>query len=170
MMNLINMSTAVMASTLLVVVCMAISTVAFQPSFSVHSIRTTTSTTSSSSGLFAYVPDGFTTESYKKFKEQEATKATKKNLGRLGPKGFQSRSMQSFQEALERGEAAHLMPVFNSKERIARGEIRAEDVPVSGVTLLRGGRMNKYCCCSPMTLIACFSGFLFFHFLVPWIH
>lgn len=28
------------------------------------------------------------------------------NLGRLGPKGFQSRSMQSFQEALERGEVS----------------------------------------------------------------
>jgi hypothetical protein len=38
--------------------------------------------------------------------------------------------MQSFQEALERGEASHLMPVFNSKEKIARGEIRPEDVPV----------------------------------------
>jgi hypothetical protein len=35
-------------------------------------------------------------------------------------KGFQSRSFQSFQEALEQGEAAHLMPVFNAKERIKR--------------------------------------------------
>ena len=78
-----------------------------------------------------YVPDGFTPESYKKFKEQEAKKKQQKGLGRMGPKGFQSRSMQSFQEAMERGEATHLMPVFNSKEKIARGEIRPEDVPVS---------------------------------------
>ena len=39
--------------------------------------------------------------------------------------------MQSFQEALERGEATHLMPVFDAKKKIARGEIRPEDVPVS---------------------------------------
>jgi len=49
----------------------------------------------------AYVPDGFTKESYAKFKAQEARKKqeqAKKNLGRMGPKGFQSRSFQSFQE------------------------------------------------------------------------
>jgi hypothetical protein len=79
----------------------------------------------------AYVPDGFTPESYKKFKEQEAKKKQQDGLGRMGPKGFQSRSMQSFQQALERGEATHLMPVFNSKDKLARGEIRPEDVPVS---------------------------------------
>lgn len=73
-----------------------------------------------------YVPDGFTPESYKKFKEAEAAKK-QKNLGRLGPRGFESRSMQSFQEALERGEAAHLMPVFNAKEKIKKGQIRPEE-------------------------------------------
>lgn len=119
-------------------------------------------TTRSSSALGAYVPDGFTAESYKKFKEEEERKK-KANLGRLGPRGFESRSMQSFQEALERGEvslwfffwrnmvvsvdspfylfarfpkAAHLMPVFNAKEKIARGEIRKEDVPY----MQRGGK------------------------------
>ena len=55
----------------------------------------------------------------------------KKNLGRVGPKGFQSRSFQSFQEALERGEAAHMMPVEFAKEKLARGEIKLEDIPVS---------------------------------------
>ena len=49
----------------------------------------------------------------------------------MGPKGFKSRSFQSFQESLERGEAAHLLPVFNAKEKIARGELRPEDIPVS---------------------------------------
>mmetsp|Transcript_7315 Transcript_7315/g.8006 ORF Transcript_7315/g.8006 Transcript_7315/m.8006 type:complete len:102 (+) Transcript_7315:314-619(+) len=67
--------------------------------------------------LNAYIPDGFTKESYAKFKEQEKKKQQKQNLGRMGPKGFKSRSFQSFQEALERGEADHLMPVFNAKER-----------------------------------------------------
>jgi hypothetical protein len=81
--------------------------------------------------LFGYVPDGFTKESYAKFKEQEKAKMAKKNLGGLGPRGFKSRSMQSFQEALERGEAEHLLPVFNAKERVKKGELKLEDIPVS---------------------------------------
>jgi hypothetical protein len=85
-----------------------------------------TSRSSSVAVNMGYVPDGFTAESYKKFKEEEAKKKAK-NLGRMGPKGFKSRSMQSFQEALERGEADHLMPVFNAKEKIAKGEIRPEE-------------------------------------------
>ena len=83
-----------------------------------------------STALYGYVPSGFTAESYKKFKEEEAKKAAKKNLGQLGPRGFQSRSMQSFQEAMERGEASHLLPVFNAKERIKNGELKVEDIPV----------------------------------------
>jgi hypothetical protein len=105
------------------------------PTTAAFQISTAGATQRASTVLSVYVPDGFTPESYKKFKEQEAAKK-KKNLGRLGPKGFQSRSMQSFQEALERGEASHLMPVFNSREKITRGEIRAEDVPVSFVTAI----------------------------------
>ena len=84
-----------------------------------------------STALYGYVPSGFTAESYKKFKEEEAKKAAKKNLGQLGPRGFQSRSMQSFQEAMERGEASHLLPVFNAKERVKNGELKVEDIPVS---------------------------------------
>jgi hypothetical protein len=80
------------------------------------------------------VPDGFTAESYKAFKEAEAAKK-KKNLGRLGPRGFQSRSMQAFQEALERGEAEHLLPVFNAEERVKKGELKREDIPY----MQRGG-------------------------------
>jgi hypothetical protein len=85
----------------------------------------------SETSLFGYIPSGFTAESYKKFKEEEAKKNAKKNLGKLGPRGFQSRSMQSFQEAMERGEASHLLPVFNAKERIKKGELKLEDIPVS---------------------------------------
>ncbi len=89
----------------------------------------------SSTALFGYVPDGFTKESYEKFKKAEAAKK-KKNLGGLGPRGFKSRSFQSFQEALERGEAKHLMPVMNAKQRVARGELKEEDIPVSFMILL----------------------------------
>ena len=91
-------------------------TSSFQPS----TIPITTSITSSTSStsLYGYVPDGFTKESYAAFKAKEAEKnKRKKNLGGVGPKGFKSRSFQSFQEALERGEATHLMPVLNAKER-----------------------------------------------------
>ena len=81
---------------------------------------------------YGYVPDGFTPESYKKFKEEEAKKkAQAKNLGAVGPKGFKSRSFQSFQEALERGEAEHLLPVLNAKEKVKKGELKVEDIPVS---------------------------------------
>ena len=86
---------------------------------------------SRSTALNGYVPDGFTAESYKKFKEQEAAKLKTKNLGGVGPRGFKSRSMQSFQEALERGEAQHLLPVMNAKERVNKGELKLEDIPVS---------------------------------------
>ena len=79
---------------------------------------------------YGYVPSGFTPEEYKKFKEAEAKKAAKKNLGGLGPRGFNSRSFQSFQEALERGETQHLMPVFNAKDKIKKGELKTEDIPV----------------------------------------
>ena len=50
--------------------------------------------------------------SWAEFKKKEAAQK-KANLGRSGPRGFQSRSMQSFQEALERGEADHLMPMVS---------------------------------------------------------
>lgn len=97
-------------------------------------------TAASTTALYGYVPSGFTPESYKKFKENEAKKAkAKKNLGGLGPRGFKSRSMQSFQEAMERGEASHLMPVFNAKERVAKGELKVEDIPY----MQRGGNWDN---------------------------
>lgn len=89
--------------------------------------------------LNGYVPDGFTKESYAKFKAEELKKKSKKGLGGVGPKGFQSRSFQSFQESLERGEAKHLMPVFNAKERVARGELKVEDIPY----MQRGGNWDN---------------------------
>lgn len=91
-----------------------------------------------SSSLYGYVPSGFTPEQYKKFKAQEdKKKQKKKNLGSMGPKGFQSRSFQSFQEALEKGEATHLMPVLDAEKRIKSGELKREDIPVSRAFLRR---------------------------------
>ena len=93
-----------------------------------------------STELYGYVPSGFTPESYKKFKEQEAKKkAAKKNLGGMGPRGFKSRSMQSFQEAMERGEAKHLLPVMNAEERVRKGELKPEDIPY----MQRGGSWDN---------------------------
>mmetsp|Transcript_6136 Transcript_6136/g.10479 ORF Transcript_6136/g.10479 Transcript_6136/m.10479 type:complete len:214 (-) Transcript_6136:74-715(-) len=86
----------------------------------------------------AYIPSGFTKESWAEFQKKDKAKK-QGNLGRMGPKGFQSRSMQSFQEALERGEAAHLMPVFNAKERVKRGELKTEDIPY----MQRGGNWDN---------------------------
>jgi len=89
--------------------------------------------------LNGYVPAGFTEESYKKFKQEEKKKQQKRNLGGMGPRGFKSRSMQSFQEAMERGEAEHLLPVFNAKERIRKGELKKEDIPY----MQRGGSWDN---------------------------
>lgn len=88
---------------------------------------------------YGYVPDGFTPESYAEFKKKEAAKMKTKNLGGLGPRGFKSRSMQSFQEALERGEASHLLPVFNAEEKIRKGELKPEDIPY----MQRGGSWDN---------------------------
>ena len=93
----------------------------------------------SATSLFEYVPSGFTKASWAKFQKDEAEKKKAKGLGRLGPKGFQSRSMQSFQEALERGEAEHLMPMFNAKEKLRSGKIKKEDIPY----MQRGGAWDN---------------------------
>lgn len=93
----------------------------------------------SSTAAYGYVPDGFTPESYKKFKEAEAKKKATQNLGGVGPRGFKSRSMQSFQEALERGEATHLLPVFNAEEKVKKGILKPEDIPY----MQRGGSWDN---------------------------
>merc|ERR1712228_301653 len=63
----------------------------------------------------------------------------KQNLGALGPKGFKSRSFQSFQEALERGEAEHLLPVEFAEEKVRKGILRREDIPY----MQRGGSWDN---------------------------
>ena len=68
-----------------------------------------------------YVPDGLSKEQYANLKKKEADAHAKKKFGAGGVRGFQSRSMQSFVAALEKGEAKHLMPV--DPDKVRRGEI-----------------------------------------------
>jgi hypothetical protein len=111
----------------------------FQQQQQLSSRQSATKVTSSTS-LYGYVPSGFTKESYAKFQQDEAKKkSAQKNLGGVGPRGFKSRSFQSFQEALEKGEADHLMPVFNAKEKVRAGKLKAEDIPY----MQRGGNWDN---------------------------
>jgi len=87
--------------------------------------------------LKAYVPDGMTPEAYKKLKDAEKKKASTKNFGKGGARGFESRSMMSFQLAMERGEAKHLMPV--NPADVKSGKIALKDVPY----MQRGGSWNN---------------------------
>jgi hypothetical protein len=114
---------------------LALAVIASVDAFSTSSLPTSRASTTAS---YAYVPDGFTAESYKKFKDAEKAKQGQ-NLGKMGPRGFKSRSMQAFQEAMERGETGHLMPVFNAAERVKKGELKVEDIPY----MQRGGSWDN---------------------------
>ena len=114
-----------------------VATTAFQPSANQRI----------STALHEYIPSGFTKDTWAAFKAKEKKQKDeqmKKNLGRVGPKGFKSRSFQSFQEALERGEATHMMPVEFAKEKLARGEIKEEDIPVSWLLVFLELRVPKF--------------------------
>jgi hypothetical protein len=76
-----------------------------------------------------YVPDGFTQEEWNKKKKAEQDIAKNKAFGAFGPRGFKSRSLQSFQMDLEKGKADHLLPVLNAKEKVRTGQIKLEDIP-----------------------------------------
>ena len=66
-----------------------------------------------------------------KKREEDARK--KKQFGKGGARGFESRSMQSFVAGLEKGETKHLFPV--NPEKVRKGEIALKDVPY----MQRGG-------------------------------
>ena len=89
--------------------------------------------------LHAYVPDGLTLEQYKKIKAQEQEKLKGKDLARLGPRGFKSRSMEAWQKAYEKGEAAHAFAPFNYKDKLQKGQIKQTDVPY----MVRGGSWDN---------------------------
>ncbi|CAM9114235.1 unnamed protein product [Choristocarpus tenellus] len=74
-----------------------------------------------------YVPDGLSAEEWKKIQAKE--KEAKKNLGKIGPNRFKSRSFQAWQEA----GAGHLFPV--DPKKVKSGEIAMKDVPY----MQRGG-------------------------------
>mmetsp|Transcript_10384 Transcript_10384/g.18916 ORF Transcript_10384/g.18916 Transcript_10384/m.18916 type:complete len:128 (+) Transcript_10384:95-478(+) len=81
--------------------------------------------------LNEYIPSGMTPEQWRKKKAKETEALSKKEFGRMGPKGFKSRSLQSFQEDLEKGKTGHLMPVMFAKDLVKKGKIKPQDVPVS---------------------------------------
>jgi hypothetical protein len=85
-----------------------------------------------------YVPDGLTPEQYRNIKKQDENRLGK-DLGRLGPRGFKSRSMQAWQEAYERCEAAHNIAPIGYRKKIKEGKLRKEEVPY----MVRGGRWDN---------------------------
>mmetsp|Transcript_11890 Transcript_11890/g.19109 ORF Transcript_11890/g.19109 Transcript_11890/m.19109 type:complete len:228 (-) Transcript_11890:505-1188(-) len=68
-----------------------------------------------------YVPDGLSAEQYAKIKKEEAEKL--KNLGKVGPNRFKSRSFADWHAA----GGKHLFPV--DPRKVKSGEIAIEDVP-----------------------------------------
>mmetsp|Transcript_20942 Transcript_20942/g.48368 ORF Transcript_20942/g.48368 Transcript_20942/m.48368 type:complete len:191 (+) Transcript_20942:122-694(+) len=119
----------------LITLFFAASVVAFAPQLSTRS-KVTRQLTKVGMG---YVPAGFTPEQWKKKQEAEKVKKQSKNFGAYGPQGFQSRSLQSFQQDLEKGKAGHLMPVFNAREKMKSGQIKKEDIPY----MQRGGNWDN---------------------------
>jgi len=94
-------------------------------------MTTSRSSSLATTRLNAYVPDGLTPAQWKAMQEKE--KAKKNSFGVNGPRGYKSRSFNSFVEALEKGEAKHLMPV--DPRKVKSGEIPIEEVPY----MQRGG-------------------------------
>lgn len=70
-----------------------------------------------------------TPEQYRKLKEKEQIEAKNKKYAAYGPQSFKSRSLKAFQTDLEAGKTGHLLPVFNAKDRLKKGEISAKDIP-----------------------------------------
>lgn len=113
------------------------------PSLSLHTTPFLTSSSTSPSSrntqLHAYVPDGLTAAEYQKIKVKEKTRNKGKNLGALGPRGFQSRSMQAFQEAHEKGFTSHAFAPLGYKDKLQKGELKKKDVPY----MVRGGSWDN---------------------------
>jgi hypothetical protein len=84
------------------------------------------------------VPSGLSPEEYRKIQENDRKKMGK-DLGRVGPRGFKSRSMQAWQQAYERGEATHSIAPFGYRELLKEGKISKKDVPY----MVRGGSWDN---------------------------
>jgi len=96
------------------------------------------STLSRTGPLNAYVPDGLSPAEYNRIKAEDKKKMGK-DLGRLGPRGFKSRSMQAWQEAYEKGLATHSFAPFGYREARAAGKLRKEEIPY----MVRGGSWDN---------------------------
>jgi len=88
--------------------------------------------------LNAYVPDGLSPQEYAKIKANDKKKIGK-DLGRLGPKGFKSRSLEAWQMAFERGETSHTFAPIGYREKVKNGTIKKEEVPY----MVRGGSWDN---------------------------
>jgi hypothetical protein len=84
------------------------------------------------------VPSGLSPEEYRKIQENDRKKMGK-DPGRVGPRGFKSRSMQAWQQAYERGEATHSIAPFGYRELLKEGKISKKDVPY----MVRGGSWDN---------------------------
>jgi hypothetical protein len=78
-------------------------------------------------------------EQYRKLRQKEQEAEKQKKFGAFGPQSFKSRSLQSFQQDLEKGKVNHLMPMMDAKKRLAKGEIKTEDIPY----MQRGGAWDN---------------------------
>jgi hypothetical protein len=78
-----------------------------------------------------YVPSGMSVHEWHEIQRTEKKQQKTKNFAAFGPTSFKSRSLQGFQEDLEKGKSKHLFPVMYAKERLKQGQIKAEDIPVS---------------------------------------
>lgn len=113
--------------------------------FAPASFATTSKTTNTYSHSFpttlsagGYVPDGLSAEEYNKIRQQDKKKVGK-DLGKLGPRGFKSRSMQAWQEAYETGRAGHTFAPIEYKKLVQQGKMKKEDVPY----MVRGGSWDN---------------------------
>jgi len=84
--------------------------------------------------LNAYVPSGLRPEQYNRIKAEDKKKLGK-DLARLGPRGFKSRSLQAWQESFEKGQAGHTFAPIGYKEKQRKQLIRKTDIPY----MVRGG-------------------------------
>ena len=87
--------------------------------------------------LYGYVPDGLSKEQWAAMQKKEKDDKKNKNFGAGGARGFKSRSFNSFVEALEKGEADHLVAVDPRDVRSGKGALK--DVPY----MQRGGSWDN---------------------------
>jgi len=87
----------------------------------------------------SYIPDGLTPEEYARIKAADKRKLGQ-DLGRLGPRGFQSRSMQAWQQAYDKGTAGHTFAPIQYKQQLRSGKLRPEEVPYM---VRKGGKWDN---------------------------